>query len=118
MLFTSHALEALPHLKSAARALQANYPHLRLFVALTSKGWMVALQGAGGLTVARARFSSAARADGFLSTLAAACGRFATPRPGYRRVTPPANSRGAIAVVDGSFVYVTGRTAGDGVMRK
>ena len=106
MPFTASSLEALPHLQPAAHAVQANYPDLRIDVALSARGWTIALLGGGSLTLAQARFPSAVRADAFLTGLAAACGRVVPPRAGRARLAPAADSRGAIALVDGAFVYL------------
>jgi hypothetical protein len=109
MPFTTSSLEALPHLQPAAAALQASHPDLRIDAALSARGWTIALLGGGSLTLAQARFPSAARADAFLGRLAAACGRAVPPRAGRTRVAPAADSRGAIALVDGAFVYLAKR---------
>ena len=113
MPFTASSLEALPNLQAAARAVQANYPELRIDVLLSARGWIVTLQGGGSLTLARARFSSAAKADAFLARLVAACGRAIPPRAGRAHLAPAADSRGAVALVDGEFVYLGNREVGD-----
>ena len=111
MLFTRSAIEALPHLELAASALRGSTQDLQVAAVLTARGWTVCLQTQGGLTVARACFSSAARADAFLARLAATCGRSAPRSAMHRRSAPAANSRGAIASADGEFVYLSNNTA-------
>ena len=113
MPFTASSLEALPNLQAAARAVQANYPELRIDVLLSARGWIVTLQGGGSLMLARARFSSAAKADAFLARLAATCGRAVPPRMGRTRRAPAADSRGAVALVDGAVVYLRNREVGE-----
>ena len=109
MPFTTSSLEALPHLQSAAAAVQASHPDLRIDVVLSGRGWTIALLGGGSLKLAQARFSSAAKADAFLARLAAACGRVVPRGAGRTGSAPAADSRGAIALVDGAFVYLAKR---------